>query len=424
VATGFLTVVTGCSGSSAGITTEELGSAGGRSDETSGGWSRHVQLLPADDSVRGFGNSVALGGDGTSALVSATSHEGADGLAPGPAYVLGRSDSEWRQRAALVPEDDDSTMNFGGKGRSTALSADGTTALVGAERVDDPNGPESGAAYLFERTDDAWAQQDRLVPHDGERKDFFGKSVALSADGTVALVGAWGNDDSSDEGVGSAYVFERTDDAWRQTDALAPDDGGAFGWSVSLASDATVALVGAPGDGAPDRAAGGTAYVFERAGSGWRRAATLVPDDGETGDFFGASVTLADDTAIVGAPEDDNSNGESAGSVYVFERAADAWTQQARLVPDDGDSTDLFGIAVAVTDDGTTALFGARVDEDPNGEAAGAAYVFERTEDAWTQQAKLAPENGESHDVFGRSVAVADDTAVIGTQRAGAYVYS
>jgi hypothetical protein len=185
VATGLLTVVTGCSGSSVGITTAELGSAGGRSGETGGGWSRHLQLLPVDDSVRGFGRSVALAGDGTSALVSATCHEDPDGLAPGPSYVLGRSDGEWRQRAALVPEDDDSTMNFGGKGQSTALSADSTTALVGAERADDPNGPESGAAYLFERADDAWTLQAKLAPENGESHDVFGRSVTAADDTAV-----------------------------------------------------------------------------------------------------------------------------------------------------------------------------------------------------------------------------------------------
>ncbi len=419
--TGLVAGLAGCSLSSTGITTETFGA------DTDGSWNRHVKFTPADEGVSHFGNAVDLAPDGTTALVSATYHDTDDGLPPGPAYVLERTDGDWGVAATLLPEDGAMEMNFGGKGESVALSADTTTAIVGADRADRPNGAESGVAYLFERTDDTWNRQSRLVPDDGDRKDFFGKSVALSADGTLALIGAWGTDTPNPGGGGSAYVFERADGGWTQQAKLVPAEGtgGAFGSSVTLAADGTRALIGTPADDEPNGQTSGSAYVFTAVEDGWQQRAKLAAADGGPGDYFGGSVTLAGDTALVGAPEADEAHGEAAGSAYVFERADGTWTQQAKLVADDGDGTDLFGVATALSEDGSTALCGARVDEDPNGDLAGSAYVFAAAADGWGQQAKLVAADGESHDVFGRSVAMAGDgrTAAIGTMRAGAYVF-
>jgi hypothetical protein len=413
--TGALSGSAGCSASREGIASEELGPSGGAADGT---WSRHVRLAPNDEGVGHFGSSVALGDDDTTALVSATHHRGSDGSEPGPAYVLGRTDDGWRQQARLVPDDGGLDTSFGWKGESTALSGDATTALVGADKADEPNGPNSGVAYVFERADGRWSRQVKLVPDGGAKQDFFGTSVALSGDGAVALVGAWG--------AGSAYAFERTDDRWSQRASLAPEDGeggGAFGESVALSGDVTTAVVGAPYEDTPDGDSAGSAYVFERTGGSWRQGEALAAEDGDARDFFGGAIALAGDTAVIGAPEDDDPNGADSGSAYVFERTGGSWSQQAKLASNDGDSTDLFGVVVALSGDGTTALVGARVDEDPNGDSAGSAYVFERTGGSWSQRAKLAPGDGESNDVFGRSVALAGDTAFVGTASGKAYVF-
>lgn len=424
--TGLFAGLAGCLdgiGGSDGIDSEELDTSGG---DDGGGmpdrWSQHTKLTPADDSVSQFGSSVALAGDGTTALVSATRHEDADGLKPGPAFVLERTDSGWRLLAELAPDSDDSEMGFGENGGSTALSDDGTTAIVGADKADEPHGPRAGSAYVFERGDGTWGQQSKLVADDGGKQDFFGSSVALSGDGRTAFVGAWNNENPAGAEAGSAYVFERTDGGWSQQTTLTPDrttSAGRFGWSVALEDD--TAVIGDPADDQSNGERAGSASVFQRTGGTWSQQATLVPDDGDTGDFFGGSVAIRGDTAVIGAPEDDDPNGERAGSAYVFERADGAWSQRVKLVPDDGDPIDLFGVAVALS--GDTALIGARVDEDPNGDAAGSAYVFERADGAWRQQVKLTAADGQSHDIFGRSVALQGDTAVIGTTRGGAYVF-
>jgi len=113
--------------------------------------------------------------------------------------------------------------------------------------------------------------------------------------------------------------------------------------------------------------------------------AKLVAEDGDNDDSFGRSVTLSSDgsTALIGTPGDDDPNGEDAGSAYVFDGSGGSWTQQAKLAPDDGDNGDSFGESVTLSSDGSTALIGADEDEDPNGSGdelfsgAGSAYVFE-----------------------------------------------
>ncbi len=140
--------------------------------------------------------------------------------------------------------------------------------------------------------------------------------------------------------------------------------------------------------------------------------AKLIASDGATGDDFGHVVAVDGDTALIGAYGDgDDDNGSASGSAYVFTRSGGAWTQQAKLTASDGAELDLFGGSVALA--GDTALIGARRDDD-NGENSGSAYVFTRRDGEWTQQAKLTASDAARHGLFGGGVALADDTAFIG----------
>jgi hypothetical protein len=108
----------------------------------------------------------------------------------------------------------------------------------------------------------------------------------------------------------------------------------------------------------------------------------LSPSDGDRRDSFGFSVAVSSDgtTALLGADEDVDPNGKDTGSVYVFAQSGGSWSQQQKLAATDGDGNDRFGESVAVSSDGTTALIGASVDEDPNGPNAGSAYVFRQSD--------------------------------------------
>ncbi len=256
--------------------------------------------------------------------------------------------------------------------------------------------------------------EDKLTASDADAADLFGFSV--SVDGDTALVGGHGNDDAGSFS-GSAYVF--TSDAsgvWTEQAKLTASDADAgdfFGASVSV--DGDTALVGASGDDDAGSQSG-SAYVFTRDGSGaWTEQAKLTASDAADLDRFGGAVSLDGDTALVGATGDDDA-GSASGSAYVFIRSAPGvWTEQAKLTASDGAAFDAFGGSVSL--DGDTALVGATGDDDA-GSASGSAYAFIRDgSGVWTEQAKLTASDAETGDSFGASVALDGDTALVGAHR-------
>jgi hypothetical protein len=361
----------------------------------SANWTEIQKLIASDGAADdSFGISVSL--DGDTALIGAPSDDD-NGHNSGSAYVFTRTGTTWTQQQKLLASDGAEWDMFG-----RLVSLDGETALIAAEE-DDDNGASSGSVYVFTRTGTTWTQQQKLLASDGEAGDEFGTSVSL--DGDTALIGAWGDDDYGD-GSGSAYVFTRTGTTWTQQQKLLPSDGAEqarFGFSVSLSGD--TALIAAY----HDETYQGSAYVFTRTGTTWTQQAKLLASDGTSGDEFGVFVSLDGDTALIGAPGDDN-NGNYTGSAYVFTRTGTTWTQQQKLLASDGEAEDEFGISVSL--DGDTALIGAYLDGD-NGVDSGSAYVFTRTGTTWTQQVKLLASDGAAGDLFSYSVFLDGDTALI-----------
>jgi hypothetical protein len=195
-------------------------------------------------------------------------------------------------------------------------------------------------------------------------------------------------------------------------DASLPGADGAAGdhFSYSVALDGDTVLVGAYADSVGANVSQGSAYVFTRSGSTWTQQAKLTADDGASYDFFGTSVALDGETALVGAYRDDVGANMDEGSVYVFTRSGTTWTQQAKLVASDGAAGDWFGYSVALN--GDTALVGACTTGTISQQ--GSAYVFSRSGTTWTQQAKLMPGDGVPRNFFGISVALDGNTALVG----------
>lgn len=297
----------------------------------------------------------------------------------------------WVQQAKLLPADGAEDDLFG-----ISVALEGDTALVGAYG-DDDSGSASGSAYVFVRSGTIWSEQAKLVAADGTANDNFGAGVAL--DGDTALVGA---PDYFENGIyGSVYVFTRAGTVWSQQTKLLRTSGAIednFGSVVAL--DGDTALVGAHGLH-DDFSLTGSAYVFVRNGTTWSQQSTLLAPDGAGGDKFGGSVALNGDTALIGAPGDD----DWKGSAYVFIRSGSAWSHQAKLLTADMDAS-IFGGSVSL--EGDTALIGA-----PLG-SGGSAYIFTRSGTMWSEQAKLQPTDVVIGDEFGVSVALEGDTAVVG----------
>jgi hypothetical protein len=293
-------------------------------------------------------------------------------------------------------------------GYSVALSGD--TAVIGSFKDDDQIlGDDAGSAYVFARSGKIWHQQAKLTAIDGATNDTFGGNVVLSGD--TIVVGAMRDDDKG-ENSGSAHVYTRSNGIWSHQTKISATDGAkgdSFGQSLALSGNTVVIAAPRDDDNGKDT---GSVYVFTRIGTNWHQQAKLTADDGAGGDLFGISVALSGDTILVGADLHDEI-APNAGAVYVFTRSGDKWSQQAKLTAADGSETDIFGVRVALS--GDTALISARRDDDDiMGVDAGSAYVFVRSGTSWEQQEKLTAPDGVADDRFGRSVALLGDTALVG----------
>ncbi|HUU94503.1 MAG TPA: FG-GAP repeat protein [Phycisphaerae bacterium] len=247
----------------------------------------------------------------------------------------------------------------------------------------------------------------KLLAADGATNDFFGNSVSVYGD--VALVGAYEDDDPV-AGAGSAYVFRHNRGTWVQQAKLLAADGAVgdwFGWSVAVSGD--LAVVGAHWDDDLGNRSG-SAYVFRYNGSTWVQEAKLLAPDGHAEDYFGCSVAVSRDVVIVGA-HGGRAFGYKPGAAYVFRHNGTTWVQEAKLLAADGERGDDFGVSVAVS--GGVAIVGATGDDDL-GNASGSAYAFRHTGTTWVQQAKLLASDGAAYDAFGMSVAVSGDMAIVG----------
>ena len=361
-----------------------------------------VAKLTASDSAGFdyFGRSVAV--DGDTALIGSPEDDD-NGRNSGSAYVFVRSAGLWREQAKLTAHDAASEGQFG-----WSVAVDGDTVLIGAYQ-DRDNGNSSGSAYVFTRNAGVWAEQAKLIASDGAAGEFFGHSVDV--DGDTVLIGARNDSDSSYGSSGAAYIFTRNAGVWTEQAKLTASDpasGVYLGWSVAV--DGEVALIGAPRD-EPNGYSSGSVYVFTRNAGVWTEQSKLTASDGVSHASFGRSVALDGDTALIGAHGDHYDNGVSIGSAYVFTHNAGVWTEQPKLIASDAASRDYFGRSVAL--DGDTALIGATGDDD-NGMNTGSAYVFTRSAGEWTEQAKLTASDAASADHFGGAVALGGYRALVG----------
>jgi hypothetical protein len=321
------------------------------------------------------GASVALSADGNTAVVGGPS----DNLTTGAAWVFTRSGGVWTQQGNKLVGTGASRAGEPpsplGQGMSVALSADGNTAIVGAWRAE--------GAWVFTRSGGIWAQQGKkLVGAGAVGSARQGMSVALSADGNTAIVGGW----SDNNKTGAAWVFTRSGGVWTQqgnklvgTGAVGSAD---QGMSVALSADGNTAIVGGPGDNPWDHSVpfglgpAGAAWVFTRSGGVWTQQGEKLVSTGAVGSTRqGISVALSadGDIAVVGGFGDDR------GAALVFTRSNDHWMQDNKLI-----GTGAVGKSapsVALSADGSTIMVGGANDSG----GIGAAWVFTRSGRDWTQ---------------------------------------
>jgi len=306
----------------------------------------------------------------------------------------------WEQTRKFFADDGES-----GDGLGSYVAISGTTAIAGAI-YDEDNGHWSGSAYLFNTM--TGEQLFKLLPDDGAADDWFGTSVGIC--GSTAIVGAWGNSDNGDDS-GSAYLFDTT--TGEQLFKLLADDGAeGDGFGSAVAISGNIAIVGASHDD-DNSTDSGSVYVFDIT-TGEQRF-KLHANDAKEDDHFGRSVAISGNTIIIGTPGDDR-RGWNAGAAYIFD--AVTGEQLFKVRASDGSWEDFFGVSVAIS--GNAAIVGAEWQDD-NGAYSGSAYVFDTA--AGKQRIKLIADDGESMDEFGHSVAISGSTAIVGTRDYSAYVF-
>ena len=338
-------------------------------------WMQQQELTPSGGGEGQFGWSVSVSGD--TAVIGAPGSQAA--------YVFVESGGTWSQQQELTPPSSGNYSDFG-----YSVSVSGDTAVVGAPYVYGP-----GSAYVFERSNGVWTEQQALSAPGAVAGivgiDGFGTSVSLS--GNTVLIGA----PETTANLGAAYVFVESGGVWSVQPQLFASDGQVqdqFGSSVSLSGN--TAVIGASGNG-------GVAYVFVLSGGVWSQQQELAPSDPVVDNLFGASVSLSGNAVLIGA----NGNNNYAGAAYVFGLSGGTWSQQQKLVASDLGVTGGFGESVWLS--GNTAVVGA-----PFGDTPGGAYVFVESGGAWTQQQELTASDAAVTDHFGGAVSLSGSTIVIG----------
>ncbi len=218
-----------------------------------------------------------------------------------------------------------------------------------------------------------------------------------------------------------------------------PDDDDRFGWAVAVSGNTVV--VGAynegsdsngsnTSDGSNNTVTSGAVYVFVRGNNQWIQQAYIKPSHIDLEIEFGKSLAIDGDTLVVGSPGDrrevtgvnppaSNNNAGSSGAAYVFTRSGNTWTQQADIKPSNTKTGSRFGQSVAI--DNNTIIVGADAESGDGSDPldislyrAGAAYIYTRTGNTWVEEAYLKASNPDAEDRFGWSVDISGDSVVIG----------
>ena len=312
----------------------------------------------------------------------------------------------------LRPNADTPAVYFG-----SSIAIDGDVMVVGAIR-DSAAGPDSGSAYIFERDESGqWIQQLKIVPEDTESNDFFGTSVSVS--GNTVAIGAVGDVfDANPElfsFTGSVYIYKKTETIWELDEKInAPEEHDAFGMSVALSGDTLfVGAMNAKSTGGYDEQ--GKVCVYKRDPKTtplWSTSQAPIILYNQA--YFGNAMAFNNDTLMVGAMSHTTYNPwrDDVGATAVLGLNNNEWTLAQSLIPDKATAEAMFGFSIAIQDD--LAVIGS-LEGSSAGDYSGAAYVYRNNGVSWEEEAKLLPFDNETWGGFGFSVAISDNYVIVGS---------
>ena len=282
---------------------------------------------------------------------------------------------------------------------------DGTIA-VGDRTKDD----QTGAVYIFD-FDSAWALSQELVASDGYSVNPFSGTgpqfgFIVSIDGNTLAVSAQGDDGKK----GAVYIFERNQNVWEETQKLTASDGAAADWfGIALDLHGDVLVVSASYDDDLGEQSG-SAYVFNRIDGQWVQTQKLVANDGDAEEYFGESVVVSDEFVFIGG-RTNSSAGNKSGAVYVFAEVDEDWIEVQKIEPKKPEAQGLFGHSIGYAN-GFLAV--GAPGANPKGTFSGTSYLYEFSNGMWGDEIELAAFDGLAQDYFGSTISLYEDRLVIG----------
>ncbi|MFT7562269.1 MAG: hypothetical protein ACI93R_004204, partial [Flavobacteriales bacterium] len=424
--------------------------------------------------------AIALSSDGATLAVGAPGEDGASiGMngdegnnslsGSGAVYIYVKEDGLWRFQSYVKSSNPDEADAFGtqltlsGDGNTLAISApledSASSGVDGAQQNEDAM--DSGAVYVYRRAGDTWVQQNYLKSPTTSAADKFGSALSLSSFGASLIVSAIGEDSNALQQAntasnsGAVYLYTLNGDSWsheRTFKAPNADQDDQFGLAMDISANGKIILIGAPNEAGASQGLGGdiisnefvaagAAYLYEKQNNEWSDAQYIKASNTAVAQQFGRSISIAGDgnTFAIGAigeasiaigingDSSDTSNPDS-GAAYIYSRVnSTVWTQEAYVKASNGDIGDFFGHSISLNADGTILAVGAIGESSPaeaidgnefsNTELeSGAAYIFKKEDNVWSQLSYVKSPNTDAGDLFGSALQLdaSGDTLVVG----------
>lgn len=361
---------------------------------------------PAPNELDLFGRAVSISGD---VIVAGAASDDAGGvLNAGSIYAYRKHGTVWQLEAAIANPMPGVAHGFG---RSVAASGD---IVVGGAYLADPGDVlAAGAAYVYRYNGALWNFDDALVSPEPDVSDMLGISVGASGD--VIIVGAHAHDPGGISGAGSAYIYRFDGFSWELDQAIPnPEPSPAEWFGISVAVSGEVAVVGAWGEKTDGVIESGAAYVYRYDGTSWQLDGALPNPDPDEHDMYAWSVSAWNDVVVVGAYQDDPGEITDAGSAYVFRHVNGVWSLEQSIANPEPHVNDRFGLSVGAN--GDRIVVGAQWGNSGGISNAGSAFVFRFDGATWVLDHEISNPDPTPNDSFGYASAISGEGVIVGAR--------
>ena len=317
-------------------------------------------------------------------------------------------------KASYIPSSEEAILSASDKaasnyfGASVAISADGTRVIVGSPYATVGAYGAAGKAYVFIRSGSSWSQEAIITAGDPQSNDRFGTSVAIASDGSRAIISAPYKNNTYTS-VGQVYVYTRSGSTWNTEAYFVAADRAAqdrLGIDIDCDDACSRIIAGTYAATSGGITGAGKAYIFTRSGTSWYQEAMIYPTDRESYGYFGFKVSIAGDgtRCICGHLYGNVGGLTDAGKAVIFSRSGSSWTQEAILSASDAANNGRFGSDVSIGSTGTRVAIGAYTMG-----AGGRAYIFVRSGTTWTQETPIVYASTQSADEYGGYISISRD---------------